>query len=290
MAVLKNRSQKNFTIISNSILRDRELSMKDRGVLCTICSLPDGWEFSIAGLSAIVPDGTDSIRGSVLKLEKLGYLVRKKTRTSNGKFASEIEVFPEKNSIADPPSRKTRHGKTVTENPSRIDRHGLSVTENPPEYNTENQRKICNTEYSKSINPSGDEGLTETAEYRALIASNIKLNWLLDTAGKHDQSEVDMVREVYEVICDMVCFPRNHVKIKDTLYPWHVVKNRFLTLRYEHVASILNRVVDANLGIKKMSSYLVSTLYTASLVGELEAQASLHDDYLKSLRGSPYAI
>ena len=276
MAVLKNRSQKNFTIISNSILRDRELSMKDRGVLCTICSLPDGWEFSIAGLSAIVPDGTDSIRGSVLKLEKLGYLVRKKTRTSNGKFASEIEVFPEKNSIADPPSRKTRHGKTVTEK--------------PPEYNTENQRKICNTEYSKSINPSGDEGLTETAEYRALIASNIKLNWLLDTAGKHDQSEVDMVHEVYEVICDMVCFPRNHVKIKDTLYPWHVVKNRFLTLRYEHVASILNRVVDANLGIKKMSSYLVSTLYTASLVGELEAQASLHDDYLKSLRGSPYAI
>ena len=276
MAVLKNRSQKNFTIISNSILRDRELSMKDRGVLCTICSLPDGWEFSIAGLSAIVPDGTDSIRGSVLKLEKLGYLVRKKTRTSNGKFASEIEVFPEKNSIADPPSRKTRHGKTVTEK--------------PPEYNTENQRKICNTEYSKSINPSGDEGLTETAEYRALIASNIKLNWLLDTAGKHDQSEVDMVREVYEVICDMVCFPRNHVKIKDTLYPWHVVKNRFLALRYEHVASILNRVVDANLGIKKMSSYLVSTLYTASLVGELEVQASLHDDYLKSLRGSPYAI
>ena len=276
MAVLKNRSQKNFTIISNSILRDRELSMKDRGVLCTICSLPDGWEFSIAGLSAIVPDGTDSIRGSVLKLEKLGYLVRKKTRTSNGKFASEIEVFPEKNSIADPPSRKTRHGKTVTEK--------------PPEYNTENQRKICNTEYSKSINPSGDEGLTETAEYRALIASNIKLNWLLDTAGKHDQSEVDMVHEVYEVICDMVCFPRNHVKIKDTLYPWHVVKNRFLALRYEHVASILNRVVDANLGIKKMSSYLVSTLYTASLVGELEAQASLHDDYLKSLRGSPYAI
>ena len=276
MAVLKNRSQKNFTIISNSILRDRELSMKDRGVLCTICSLPDGWEFSIAGLSAIVPDGTDSIRGSVLKLEKLGYLVRKKTRTSNGKFASEIEVFPEKNSIADPPSRKTRHGKTVTEK--------------PPEYNTENQRKICNTEYSKSINPSGDEGLTETAEYRALIASNIKLNWLLDTAGKHDQSEVDMVHEVYEVICHMVFFPRVHVKIKDTLYPWHVVKNRFLALRYEHVASILNRVVDANLGIKKMSSYLVSTLYTASLVGELEAQASLHDDYLKSLRGSPYAI
>ena len=152
MAVLKNRTQKNFTIISNSILRDKELSMKDRGVLCTICSLPDGWEFSIAGLSAIVPDGTDSIRGSILKLEKLGYLVRTKTRTSNGKFASEIEVFPEKASVADPPSRKTRHGKSVTDNPSRTDRHGHAVTEKPPEYNTENQNKTCNTEHSKSIN------------------------------------------------------------------------------------------------------------------------------------------
>ena len=61
MAVLKNKTQRNFTMISNSVLRDKELSMKDRGVLCTICSLPDGWEFSIAGLSSIVPDGVDGL-------------------------------------------------------------------------------------------------------------------------------------------------------------------------------------------------------------------------------------
>lgn len=57
MAVLKNKTQKNFTMISNNILRDKSLSMKDCGVLCTLCSLPDGWEFSIVGLSATVPDG-----------------------------------------------------------------------------------------------------------------------------------------------------------------------------------------------------------------------------------------
>lgn len=53
MAVLKNKTQKNFTIISNNVLRDKELSMKDRGVLCTICSLPDEWKFSISGLMDI---------------------------------------------------------------------------------------------------------------------------------------------------------------------------------------------------------------------------------------------
>ena len=57
MAVLKNKTQRNFTMRSNNVLYDKELSMKDRGVLCTIGSAPDGWEFSIAGLSAIVPDG-----------------------------------------------------------------------------------------------------------------------------------------------------------------------------------------------------------------------------------------
>ena len=65
MAVLVNRTQNNFTMISNSVLRDENLSMKDRGVFCTLCSLPDGWNYSINGLAAIVMDGADSIRTSM---------------------------------------------------------------------------------------------------------------------------------------------------------------------------------------------------------------------------------
>lgn len=77
---MKNKTQKNFTMISNSVLRDKDLSMKDRGVLCTICSLPDGWEFSIAGLSSIVPDGVDAIRKSIFNLEELEDERKKRTR------------------------------------------------------------------------------------------------------------------------------------------------------------------------------------------------------------------
>lgn len=86
----------------------------------------------------------------------------------------------------------------------------------------------------------------------------------------------------------MVCYPRDHVTIKDTKYPWNTVKSQFLKLRYQHICDVLNRIVDAELGIKNMSAYLISTLYTASLVGAIEAEASLHDDYLKHLRGNPY--
>ena len=100
MTILKNKTHGNFTMISNTILKDKELSMKDRGVLCTLCSLPNGWDFSINGLSAIVPDGTSSIRASIENLERFGYILRTKTRDSKGHFTSMIEIFPEKRGVS----------------------------------------------------------------------------------------------------------------------------------------------------------------------------------------------
>lgn len=291
MAVLKNKTQNNFTIISNNILRDKELSMKERGVFCTICSLPDGWNFSVAGLSAIVPDGVDSLTSSINKLISLGYMSRTKKRDSQGKFISEIEVFPQRESSVI--SEDDIHtGFSDTDNPMPISRGGSTVTDNPKQYKTEDTKLNIKTDDIKSINLSTNADLmdrgTDTDTYKSLVADNIKLDWLLDIANRHDSTEVAMVNEIYDVICDMVCYPRDSVRIKDTTYPWEVVKGRFLKLRYEHIANILNRIVDASLEIKNMSNYLISTLYTESLVGTIDAQASLHDEYLKYLRGKPY--
>ena len=293
MAVLKNKTQSNFTMISNRVLRDKELSMKDRGVLCTICSLPDGWEFSIAGLSSIVPDGVDAIRKSIFNLERLGYMERTKTRGKGGKYISEIEVFTKKRAVSDYPSRENHHGETVTDEPTRENRHGTTVTGNPAQYNTDNIKLNIKKDNIKSINLSDKEknlidGEMEIENYKKLIAENIKLDWLLEVANRNGESEVAMVHEIYDVICDMVCYPRKQVVIKETTYPWTTVKSQFLKLCYQHIGDILNRIVDAELEIKNMSAYLISTLYSASLVGTIEAEASMHDDYLKYLRGNPY--
>ena len=293
MAVLKNKTQKNFTMISNNVLRDKDLSMKDRGVLCTICSLPDGWEFSITGLSSIVPDGVDAIRKSIFNLEKLGYMERTKTRGKGGKYISEIEVFTEKRTVSDFPSRENHHGEAIADEPSRENRRGTPVTEKHSQYNTDNVKQNIKTDNVKSINLSCEEqnlmdGEMDIRNYKHLIAENIKLDWLLEVAERSGDREVAMVYEIYDVICDMVCYPRENVVIRDTTYPWTTVKSQYLKLRYQHIGDILNRIVDAELGIKNMSSYLVSTLYNASLVGNIEAEASLHDDYLKHLRGKPY--
>lgn len=290
MAILKNKTQSNFTMISNNILKDRELSLKDRGLFCTLSSLPDGWNFSVAGLSSILPDGKNAISTAMAHLEKCGYLERNVIRGEKGTYQSLIEIFPEKNNSSDIPLEESHDRKSDTDNPLRINGSGLSVTDNMTQYNTDNTKLGNNTDNIIPINQSDKEEdqMEQIERYRSLIADNIKLDYLLDSASRKGPEEIDMVNEIYDVICDMVCVPRDEVVIKGTTYPWQVVKAQFLKLKHRHIADILNRIVDADLKIKNMHSYLITTLYMATLGGTLKEEADMHDDYLKYLRGNPY--
>ena len=297
MAVLVNRTQGNFTMISNNILRDEELNLKDRGLLCTLCSLPNGWHFSIAGLSRILPDGKDAISGSLKRLESLRYLSITKSRNSAGEFVSELEVFTERKSTTASPLRETRHGNSILENPGRNPQTGSTVAENTAGSHTDHKNMTSINDHVKSIHQNQQylsDGQTEEErqilQYKDLIASNIHLDWLLDAARQKDDTEVRMVQEIYDVICDMVCYPRSEVSIKGETRPWSTVKAQFLKLTYDHVASVLERVIDQDLNIHNMYSYLVSTLFSESMTNTMETQANIHDDYLKSLRGHPYSM
>lgn len=87
MAILRNKTQNNFTIITNNILRDERLPMNARGLLCTMLSLPDNWEFSERGLQAILPgNGLSAIKSALKVLQECGYLRRSKIRGEGGMF------------------------------------------------------------------------------------------------------------------------------------------------------------------------------------------------------------
>lgn len=260
MAVLKNKTKRdNFFVVSKIFLQDTNLSLTERGLLATMHSLPEDWDFTIAGMGEILPDGESKIRSALDGLVGKGYVSKTQSKESDGRFGRNIIEVNEK-----------------------------PLAENDRQYNMNE----CNN--NQSIYPSLEkqtdlmDGEMEFENYKKLIADNIKLDWLLEVAKRNGESEVAMVHEIYDVICDMVCYPRKQVVIKETTYPWTTVKSQFLKLRYQHIGDILNRIVDAELGIKNMSAYLISTLYSASHVGMIEAEASMHDDYLKYLRGNPY--
>lgn len=97
MPVFKNKTQGQYVNVYKDILKNHSLSLRDRGMVVTLLSLPDNWEFTISGLSKIIPDGKSSIRASLTHLEELGYISRTQERAECGKFgkiAIEIHETP----------------------------------------------------------------------------------------------------------------------------------------------------------------------------------------------------
>lgn len=91
MDILRNKTQ-GFTIVNNQILKDKYMGQRERGMYAILCSLPDGWELSVAGLEAILPDGKTAITHSLNLLEKHGYLVRNQKRVRGRITGTEWEI------------------------------------------------------------------------------------------------------------------------------------------------------------------------------------------------------
>lgn len=93
MAILRNRTQCNFTIVNNVIF-DGTLSLKAIGLLTTMLHLPDGWQFSEVGLTKIVKDGITAVHAALKELERAGYLIRTQSRDGRGQFCGyDWEVY-----------------------------------------------------------------------------------------------------------------------------------------------------------------------------------------------------
>ena len=146
MAILKNPSREKFTVVDNYALRDDNLSLKARGLLVTMLSLPNNWKFSENGLCALFKkDGQSSIRSGLKELETSGYLVRRRTRDDRGRVDG-VEWI-----IFDQPRLENRN----VDNPSLDSQPQL----NTKELNTD----LLNTEYNNTPYnpPMGEEGQSQ---------------------------------------------------------------------------------------------------------------------------------
>lgn len=88
MAVFRVEKTKDFTIMSNHHLRNTELSLKAKGLLSLMLSLPEDWDYTTKGLAHICKDGVDSITTALKELERHGYLTRQRLRY-------DIEILPD---------------------------------------------------------------------------------------------------------------------------------------------------------------------------------------------------
>lgn len=88
MAKLLKKYNKNFTVLTNDLFKDKRLSYKDLGLLVQLLSLPDNWEFNVKGIAKLHKDGEDSVKSGLVKLEEYGYLTRVQSRDEKGHLSS----------------------------------------------------------------------------------------------------------------------------------------------------------------------------------------------------------
>ena len=119
MAVFRIEKTRDYTVMSNYHLRDRSLSLKAKGLLSLMLSLPEDWDYTMKGLARICKDGIDSISGGIRELEAHGYLVRARVRNENGQLGSiEYTILEQPKEPAQTPAPIRE--KPIRENPIQV--------------------------------------------------------------------------------------------------------------------------------------------------------------------------
>ena len=120
MAVFRIERNKNYTVMSNYHLRDKSISLKAKGLLSQMLSLPEEWDYTLSGLACINKESKDAIRTAINELEQAGYIRRHQTRNERGGFAANEYVIYERPVLEEPLSQEPSSGNPTTGNTSSV--------------------------------------------------------------------------------------------------------------------------------------------------------------------------
>lgn len=160
MPVFKNKTHGRYVNIYKGILENKSLSIRDRGMLVTLLSFPDSWDFNIAGLAAILPDGKSAIAASIDRLIRMGYLTKEQERTRQGKFGMNVIEVHETpiDLLAEKPSPENR----FTDKSSADE----TATAHPP---TENLSQLSNNQFSNHKVIKKESDVLTDRDYKELV-------------------------------------------------------------------------------------------------------------------------
>lgn len=126
MSVVRVHKNSNFTVMSNYHFKEKKMSLKAKGLLSLMLSLPDDWDYSIAGLTTLSKDGRDGVMSALGELEKFGYLARTRLTNDKGQFAG-VEYNIYESPQEKPVSEKPNEENSTLENPNSEKRDQLNT-------------------------------------------------------------------------------------------------------------------------------------------------------------------
>ena len=279
MAVCRVEKNKSYTTMSNFHLRDPNLSNKARGLLSTMLSLPDNWDYTTRGLAKICKDGVDGITAQLKELEQYGYLIRHRIRDTGGRIVDMEYIIYERPYTASPDTEKPYMGLPCLENPAQINIDKRSIDESNTDLS--NTHSIPSDAVRPSVLAVLEAKRKETEyrdmdDYREIVKENICYDYLLsDMPYDHDRLE-----EILELIVETVCSTKRYIRVAGSDYPAEVVRSRLLKLDMEHIKFVFDCLKENTTKIRNIKQYLLTTLFNApATIGSYYSALVQHDMY-----------
>ena len=271
MAVFRIERTRDYTVMSNHHLRNANLSLKAKGLLSMMLSLPEDWNYTTRGLAAICKEGVDAIGGALRELETAGYIVRHQLRDRQGRISDTEYVIYEQPQPKAPDTPQPDTASPGTENPYLAD----PDTEKPAELNIEKSRtQKSNTQGSstdsipfrgtaadKPPERKGRDAMSveEMQSYRDLVLENIEYDHLCREFATY-REDLD---EIVELIVETVCARRKTTRIAGADFPHEVVRSRFLKLDSSHIEFVMECLHNNTTEVRNMKQYLLTVLFNA---------------------------
>ncbi len=292
MAVCRIEKTKDYTVMANHHLRNKGLSLKAKGLLSLMLSLPEDWDYTVKGLAYICKDGIDSINGAIKELETTGYMHRQRVRNDRGQLTTTeytIREYPQ-NMGGDtfPAEGLPAQGSPILENPTQA----MPIQEEPHQLNTylqtidKSKTDLFNTETSNPYqsNPYGgkkagyDEIGCETyEEVKEMVYESIEYKHFKQHGGIGIRERLD---EIADIIIETLCSTKDTINIAGDDYPARLVKNKMLRITSSHIEYVFDCLNKNTTYVRNIKRYLLAALFNApSTIDNYYSALVNHDLY-----------
>ena len=276
MGTFRVHKTKDYTVMSNNHLRNKEMTLKAKGLLSQMLSLPDDWNYTIEGLASINKEGVDCISDTLTELEKFGYVTRKRIRDEKGRLrGTDYDIYEEpireKPILDNPVLEKPEQAEPEQEKPGLLNTNKQITEEKNTDYINYSSNPIPSLESFPC--ESGNVENSETGRERKgqkinnydLWERQIKTNIDYESLKINYPYELQLIDEIVAIMVETVMSNRAMIRIAGDDYPFSVVKEKFLQIDYSHMQFIIDCFNEGarNTEIKNVKQYMKAVIFNA---------------------------
>lgn len=292
MAVCRIEKTKDYTVMANHHLRNKALSLKAKGLLSLMLSLPEDWDYTVKGLAYICKDGIDSINGAIKELEATGYMHRQRVRNDRGQLTTVEYTIREYPKVADnsdtPIEVEPTQEKPIRENPIQA----TPIQEEHDQLNTyllktnKSKKDLLNADTSNPYQsyPSSEPnngydaiGCDTYEKVKELVYENIEYEHFKQHSGIGMRERLD---EIADIIIETLCSTKEKINIAGDDYPARLVKDKMLRITSSHIEYVFDCLNKNTTYVRNIKRYLLAALFNApSTIDNYYSALVNHDLY-----------